>query len=302
MMRDERSAAFIENFGGQWLSQRSLANVAPDPMVFKSFDEDLRSAMRLETLYLFRDVASGDVPAGSLLTADFSFMNDRLATHYGLPPVGSATPIKTKVSPARGGLLTNASLLSVLAHPTETAPVLRGKWILSALLCQDVPPPPPNVPKEPPAMQAQSRRERLAAHRVRSDCAGCHSLMDPLGLSLEHYDAIGAWRDTDNGTTIDTTGQLPDGRKFAGPTELAQMLAGDDAFARCMTQHVFVYALGRAERPDGTDAPVIDGITKGFVTLGMRFPDLIESLVLSNVFRTRQDEPLASSVQAGGSQ
>jgi hypothetical protein len=299
MMKDPKSAAFIQNFGGQWLSQRSLANVTPDPTVFPSFDEGLRTAMNLETLNLFREVASGDIQANQILTANFSFMNDRLAKHYGLPAVGSSTPVRTTVPPERGGLLTNASWLSVLAHPKETAPVLRGKWILSQLMCHDIPPPPPNVPKEPPAMPAQSRRERLASHRINASCASCHSLMDPLGLSFEHYDAIGAKRDTDNGVAIDTSGTLPDGRAFSGPTELAQMISADPSFSRCLTEHAFVYSLGRAERTDDSDTPAIDAVSQSFTKGGLRFPDLVEQMVLSSVFRTRRDEPLASTAPGG---
>jgi len=300
LMSDPRSAAFIQNFGAEWLNQRNLDNVAPDPVIFKTFDDDLRNAMREETLLLFREFASGSIPAGQLLTANFSFMNDRLATHYGLPAVGSKTPVRTTVSKQRGGLLTNASLLSVLAHPNETAPVLRGKWILSHLLCQDVPPPPPNVPKEPDAKPAQSRRERLASHRVESVCAGCHGLMDPLGLAFEKYDGIGAMRTTDNGVAIDTADTFAALGSFSGPEELASLIAQSPDFARCITQNTFVYGLGRSQRDGDADPAAIDAISKTFVSQGSRFPDLIEALALSNVFRQRQDEPLASSVPGGG--
>jgi hypothetical protein len=299
IMSDPKSAAFIQNFGAEWLDQRNLDNVAPDPTVFPTFDEDLRSAMRQETLFLFREIASGSTPAGQLLTATFSFMNDRLATHYGLPPVGSKSPVRTAVPKERGGLLTNASLLSVLAHPNETAPVLRGKWILGQLLCQDVPPPPANVPQEPDPKPSQSRRERLASHRVDPVCASCHGFMDPLGLSLEQYDGIGAMRTTDNGVAIDTSGSLASLGNFSGPEELASLIVQSPDFWRCITKHLFVYALGRAERDGDRDWAAIDAITKTFVDGGNKFPDLIEALVLSNVFRQRQDEAPASSLPPG---
>jgi hypothetical protein len=302
IMSDSKSAAFIQNFGAEWLGQRNLDNIAPDPTAFKTFDEDLRSAMRQETLLLFREVASGSIPAGQLLTANFSFMNDRLAAHYGLPPVGSKTPVRTAVPRQRGGLLTNASLLSVLAHPNETAPVLRGKWILSHLLCQDVPPPPPNVPKEPAAKPSQSRRERLASHRVEAVCASCHGLMDPLGLSFEKYDGIGAMRTTDNGVAIDTADTVPGLGSFSGPEELANLIVKSPDYARCITKHIFIYALGRAERDGNRDAAAIDAITKTFVDRGSKFPDLIETLALSNVFRQRQDEAPAPSLSPGAYQ
>jgi hypothetical protein len=300
LMSDPKSVAFIQNFGAEWLDQRNLDNVAPDPTVFKTFDDELRIAMRQETLFLFREFAAGTIPAGQLLTANFSFMNDRLATHYGLPLVGSKTPVRTTVSKQRGGLLTNASLLTVLAHPNETAPVLRGKWILGQLLCQDVPPPPPNVPKEPEAKPAQSRRERLASHRVETVCAGCHGLMDPLGLSLEQYDGIGAMRTTDNGVAIDTADTFAGLGSFSGPEELANLIAQSPDYPRCIAQHAFVYGLGRAEHDNDYDPAAIDAIAKTFVSQGNQFPDLIEALVVSNVFRQRQDEPLASSLPGGG--
>ena len=216
--RPQKAQQLVDNFGAEWLSQRSLSNVSPDPQIYKTFDEDLRSAMRNETLLLFKDVASGELPVNQLLTSNYTYLNDRLAQHYGLPAPGSSTPVRPMVPPARGGLLTQASLLTVLSHANESAPVLRGKWILSQLLCQDIPPPPANVPAEPAAMTAQSRRDRLAAHRVNPTCAGCHGLMDPLGLALEQYDGIGAFRATDNGVAIDTSGTTPDGKpRFATP-------------------------------------------------------------------------------------
>ena len=163
--------------------------------------------------------------------------------------------------------------------------------MLSQLLCHDVPPPPANVPAEPPAMSAQSRRERLASHRVQPLCAGCHALMDPLGLSLEQYDGVGTFRATDNGVAIDVSGTTPDGKPFASPRDLAALIAADPNFSNCVSQQLFVYGLGRAQRDAGVDAPVIDALTTDFRARGQKLPALLESLVLSSVFRQRQDEP-----------
>jgi len=300
MLADSKAHAMGENFGAQWLSTRNLSSVQPDKTAFPTFDEDLRAAMAQETTLLFGDIASGTTPISDLLTSGFSYLNDRLAKHYGLPLVGSATSVRTKVPSQRGGLLTNASILTVNAHPKETAPVLRGKWILSQLLCTDIPPPPPDVPTEPPAMANQSRRQRLAAHRQSSTCASCHGLMDPLGLALEQYDGVGAFRTTDNGVAIDTSGQLPGGMAFAGLEGLGAVLAADPAFLRCATQHVFMYAIGRGTREGGADDPIVDGATQSLSTNGQKLPLLVEKLVLSDAFRRRQDDTLTVSDVEGG--
>lgn len=291
MLASPKATSLVDGFGGQWLTQRDLDRVTPNAMLYPAFDDELRSAMHAETAGLFAEIASGIIPVDQLLTPTFSYLNDRLAAHYGLPPVGSSSAVRTIVPTQRGGLLTNASILSVLAHPKETAPVLRGKWILSQLLCHEIPPPPPNVPQEPTAMQSQSRRERLASHRVMSTCVTCHSLMDPLGLALEQYDAIGAFRTSDNGVPIVTADRLPDGRSFAGAQELERVIAADPDFASCVTDHVFTYGLGRPKREgNDTDEKLVQAVTASFVGNGKKFPDLLESVVLSYTFRNRQDE------------
>ena len=288
MLADPKAAA-LRNFGEQWLPVRSLADVRPDPTIFPSWDEDLRSAMQQETSLLFGDVVSGALPMNQLLTANYSYLNDRLARHYGLPLVGSATPVRTPVPEGRGGLLTQGSWLTVMAHPNETAPVLRGKWILNQLLCVEIAPPPPDVPQEPEAMAGQSRRERLAAHRTQPLCNACHGLMDPLGLGLEQYDGIGAYRTSDLGAAIDPSGTTPDGTAFSKPREMEQVLSTSTAFPRCVTERAFVYGLGRADRPDSLDSKIIDDAAAEFVSNGQKFPALIESLIVSSAFRQRQD-------------
>jgi hypothetical protein len=208
-----------------------------------------------------------------------------------MPAVGSTTPTFMKLPAQRGGLLRQASILTVLAHPKESAPVLRGKWILSQLLCQTIPPPPPDVPQEPTAQVGATRKERLAAHRIEPTCKSCHELMDPPGLALEQYDGVGAYRTEDNGAPIDPSGQLASGSAFTGPDELSRLVAADPALPRCVAQHLLTYGLGRAPRPEsGFDTATLDAVAKIFVDSGQLFPELVEAIATSEAFRTREDE------------
>ena len=291
LLADGKAAALGERFGSQWLTLRSLDNVHPDATTYPGFDESLRSAMRAETMRFFADIAAGQRPLGALITTSSGYVNDRLAQHYGMAPVGSTEPVFMPLPAQRGGLLTQASILTVLAHPQESAPVLRGKWILSQLLCRDIPPPPPDVPQEPAPQAGMSRRERLAAHRVDAVCKSCHELMDPPGLALEQYDGVGAYRTLDNGAPIDPSGQLSGGAAFAGPAELAQIIAKDPALPRCVAQHLLTYGLGRAPRVDsGLDTATLDAVTQSFNDSGQLFPKLVEAIVSSDPFRSREDE------------
>ncbi|HKY34464.1 MAG TPA: DUF1592 domain-containing protein [Polyangiaceae bacterium] len=291
LLTDGKAAALAERFGSQWLAVRSLDNVHPDATVYPMFDEALRAAMRDETMRLFTDVASGQRPLGELLTTSSGYVNARLAQHYGVPSVTSQTPVFTALPAERGGILMQASLLTVLSHPKESAPVLRGKWILTQLLCREPPPPPPDVPQEPAPQTGTSRRERLNAHRVDPVCKSCHEQMDPLGLALENYDGVGAYRTTDNGAPIDPSGTLADGTAFTTPQQLAQIIAQDPALLRCVSQHLFTYGLGRAPRAGSSfDAATLDAVTKSFSDAGQLFPKLVEALVASDAFRTREDE------------
>ena len=291
MLADSRASGFATSFGSQWLTLRSLDNVHPDAAVYPSFDEPLRAAMREETLHFWRDIVAGQRSFSELLTTRSGYVNDRLAQHYGLPAVGSTNSVFTALPAERGGLLTQASILSVLSHPKESAPVLRGKWILSQLLCRALPPPPPDVPQEPGAQAGQSRRERLASHRINPICKSCHDFMDPLGLGLEQYDGVGAYRTTDQGVPIDPSGQINGGAAFANAQELERALAQDPALPRCVTQFLFTYGMGRAPRVDnGFDTAVLDSASSGFVSAGQAFPALIQAIVESDAFRTREDE------------
>jgi hypothetical protein len=297
LLADGRAAALAERFGSQWLTLRSLDNVHPDAMVYPAFDDELRTSMRAETMRFFGDVAAGQRPLSELLTTSSGYVSARLAQHYGVAGVTSPTPVLTPLPAERGGLLTQASILTVLAHPKESAPVLRGKWILSQLLCRELPPPPPDVPQEPVAQTGTSRRERLNAHRVDPVCRSCHEQMDPLGLALENYDGVGAYRTTENGAAIDPSGQLADGTAFSNPQQLAQVIAQDPALPRCLAQHLLTYGLGRAPRSgSGFDSAALDAVSQSFADAGQLFPTLIQAIVTSDAFRQREDEAAPRSI------
>ena len=290
MLEDEKAEALLHNFAGQWLFIRALDDHVPDYAAFPEFDEELRVSMRAETEAFVRELLFGDLPVNRMLDADFSYVNERLASHYGMSGVTGDEVQRVSLGDApRRGLLTQASILMVTSYATRTSPVKRGKWVLEQLLCEAPPPPPPGVEGlMNEMMPTGSLRERMEAHRTDPVCSSCHTMMDPIGFSFEHYDGIGRYRDTDNGFDIDPSGELPDGTAFDGPLELATLLTGDERLPRCVTQQLLTYALGRGtEKYDDDD---IASITDGFVTGGYRMPQLIELVVLSDAFRMRRGE------------
>ena len=295
MMASPKAAALSDNFAGQWLYTRQIAEAAPDLKLFPTFDESLRSAMKLEMEAMFREVVTNGMAANKLLTADFTFANDRLAKHYGLPAVGSTSLVKVSLAgTARGGILSQGGFLTVTSHENRTSPVLRGKWVMNQLLCMSVPPPPPDVNTSlDPANAGGTLRQQLEAHRANPVCASCHKLMDPIGLGLENYDAIGTHRTTDRGLPIDASGDLPDGRKFNGARELATMVASDENFGRCMTEQLYTYALGRAPNAAAghMDPSVLFAIAQSFRGSGYNFKDLIMQIAASPTFLNRRGEP-----------
>jgi hypothetical protein len=294
MLGDPRATAFGENFGGQWLPIRALADVVPDTRAYPEFDEELRAAMRAETHLSFLDVASGAKSFRDLLSTSSGYVNDRLAQHYGLPATGSAEPVFRELGPGRGGLLTQGTFLTVNSYPDESNPVRRGKWILANLFCQEPPAPPPDVQREPPPQQGVSRKERLASHRTDAICASCHMLMDPLGLALEQYDGVGRFRTDDNGVPIDPSGQLPDGTVITDAVSLQLALAEKPEIAACVAEHLFTYALGRAPRSDSSfDDNTIQQLSQAFNDSGQLFPQLMQALTRSDVFSKREDEATA---------
>ena len=234
--------------------------------------------------------------ADKLLTADFTFANDRLAKHYGLPAVGSTTPVKVSLAgTARGGILSQGGFLTVTSHENRTSPTVRGKWIMNQLLCLTVPPPPPDVNVTlDPAKAAGTLRQQLEAHRANPACAICHKMMDPIGLGLENYDAIGSHRTMDNGLAIDSSGELPDGRKFNGAAQLASLVAADENFGRCLTEQLYTYALGRAPDlgPPATWTPLSSmALPNPSEATGYGFKDLVTQIATSPTFLNRRGEP-----------
>jgi len=241
MLLDPKSRALVENFGGQWLETRNLDSLQPDPDKFPQFTSDLRRDMQQETRLFFQSILREDRPIADFLTANYTFLNQRLAAFYGVPNVEGAQfrRVELPADSHRGGILTQASVLTVSSYPARTSPVLRGKWILQNLLDSAPPPPPPNVPKldETALGTTATMRQRLELHRANPACQGCHARMDPLGFSLENYDAIGHWRTHDGALPIDA-GDGPDALKQA-------LLKDQDRFARCLASKLMTYALGR---------------------------------------------------------
>ena len=275
MLKDPKSRALADHFAGQWLQTRSLDEANRDPAQFARFDEDLRRAMRNETELFFDHVVREDGNVLDFLTGEYTFVNERLAHHYGLTGVtGDEFRRVSLAGTSRAGVLTHASVLTVTSNPTRTSPVKRGKWILENLLGTPAPPPPPGVDTLSESTTATTTlRERLDHHRSRAECASCHSRMDPLGFGLENFDATGAWRDRDGKDPIDASGTLPDGRLFRGPGELRKVLAEkSDDFVRCLTEKLMTYALGRGLTP--ADRPEVDRIVRHTCRNGYRFSSL----------------------------
>ncbi len=249
MLLDPKSRALVENFGGQWLQTRNLASIQPDPVKFPQFDASLRHDMQQETQLFFQSIIRDDRPIADFLAANYTFLNERLAVFYGIAGVEGSRFRRVELPPDshRGGILTQASVLTVSSYPARTSPVLRGKWILQNLLDSAPPPPPPNVPNldEKAIGATMSMRQQLELHRANSGCSGCHARMDPLGFDLENYDAIGQWRTKDGGFPVDA-GDGPDALK-------QRLLSDQNRFARCLATKLATYALGRkASLPPAT--------------------------------------------------
>jgi hypothetical protein len=259
--------------------------------VYPDFDEGLRDSARLETEAFFRAFLFGDETMDHMLSADFSYVDQRLSEHYGMS--SPAEPFSEVVLPeSRVGLLTQTTILLVTSFPTRTSPVKRGKWVLEQLLCTPPPPPPADIPPlEESDNTAVTVREKLEEHRKNPVCASCHKLMDPIGFGLDRYDGIGTYRTTEQGVPVDDSGELIDGTKFAGARALAGLIEGDPRYPRCITEHLLTYALGRGLKKN--DRPDVDSLKEAFVSKGFHFRDLIEDIVLSAPFRMRAAEESA---------
>jgi mono/diheme cytochrome c family protein len=294
MLADPKSAAFIDNFAGQWLYLRNLPAVVPVQSVFPDFDDTLRQAFREETRRFFESIVREDRSALDLLRADYTFLNERLAAHYGIPGVKGShfRRVALGAGSVRGGLLGQGAILTVTSYPDRTSPVVRGKWILENLLGTPPPPPIPNVGELKPTDgrgEVLSMRERMQQHRRNPVCASCHAMMDPIGLSLENFDATGRWRTLgEAGTTIDASGALPDGRPFEGPAGLRQALLASDRFVPTIVEKLLTYSLGRGL--EYYDAPAVRAIVRDSAREDYRFSSLLLGVVQSTPFQMRMRE------------
>ena len=296
MLGDRRSDALVKNFVAQWLHLRNMNRVAPDVSRFPEFDDNLREAFARETELLVASELRADRGVADLLTADYTFVNERLARHYGIPGVyGSRfrrVDLGAGAPGGRGGLLGHASILTVTSHATRTSPVLRGKWVLENILGAPPPPPPDDVPaldENTPGEPHRSVRERLEQHRANPVCASCHARMDPLGFALESFDGIGRWRAADDGGPLDTSATLPDGTAFDGPAELRALLAERrEAFVRTVAARMLTYALGRGL--EAYDQPAVRRIVREAAP-EYRWSSLVAGIARSVPFTMRRSEP-----------
>ena len=291
MLTDPRSSALIANFAEQWLFLRNIKSTAPDLEAFPDFDDNLRQAMKQETTLFFDSILREDRNIVDLLNADYTFVNERLARHYGIPNVYGSQFRRVGVpSEARRGLLGQASILTVTSYPNRTSPVERGKWILTNLLGVPPSPPPPNVPplrEESADGKPRSLRESLEAHRANPVCAGCHRAMDPIGFSMENFDGVGRWRTTDHGLAIDSTGVLFNGDNVNGISGLRQMLVNrPGVFAGVMTEKMLTYALGRGIT--NSDMPAVRKIVQDARARDFRFSSLVLGVVKSTPFQFKE--------------
>jgi mono/diheme cytochrome c family protein len=290
MLADPKAQALVDNFAGQWLHLRNLRNVQPHADDFPDFDDNLRQGFRRETELLFESVMREDRSVVDLLRAEYTFVNERLARHYGIPNVyGSQFRRVPVTAEERKGLLGHGSILTLTSHATRTSPVVRGKWILENILGTPPPSPPPDVPtlkENEKGQKPKTMREQMAEHRANPTCASCHKIMDPIGFALENFDAVGAWRTEDAGTPIDASGELTDGTHIDGVVALRKaILARPDLFAGTMTEKLLVYALGRGL--DHHDMPVVRAILRDAAAKDYRFSSLILGIVDSVPFQMR---------------
>ena len=294
MLADSRAKSLVEDFAAQWLQLRDLRSVVPDPDLFADFDENLRDAMRRETDLFIKSQLDQDRGVPELLTANYTFVNERLARHYDIAGVyGTRFRRVSLEGTPRGGLLGQASLLTVTSYPNRTSPVLRGKWLLENLLGTPPPPPPPNVPalKDKGANgERQSVRERLQEHRKNAVCATCHSQMDPLGFALEHFDAVGRYRSVDEARTpVDASGSLPSGDKFEGLPGLRSVLVGRrEQFVGTVAERLLSFALGRGV--EYYDQPTLRAIIRDSAPGGYKWSSIIMGIIKSGSFQMRRAE------------
>ena len=289
MLADPKSRALVDNFAGQWLQLRDVSRLMPDPELFPDFDGALRDSMRRETETFVERLIQEDRSVLELLDADFTYVDQRLARHYGLDGVQGKEFQKVSLGAGRRGILTHASILMLTSNPTRTSPVKRGKWILENMLAEPPPPPPADVPElEEGGETLGTLREQMEEHRSNESCAACHRTMDALGFGLENYDAIGAWRDRDGRHDVDASGELPGGRQFDGASELMTILVEEkkDQFCKCLAAKLLTYALGRGLV--SYDRCTVTAAVAAMEQNEYRFSALVTSIVTSDPFRLRE--------------
>ena len=305
MLSDDKSQALVDNFAGQWLQFRNVDVVHPDVRNFPDFDESLRHSMRRETELFIGSIIHNDSSVLDILSANYTFLDERLARFYGIPGVTGPEFRRVDMSATNrgGGVLAQAGILTISSYATRTSPVLRGKWILENLLNAPPPPPPPSVPAldDTKVGESASLRQQMEAHRASPVCASCHSKMDPLGFGLENLNAIGQWRDKDGNFPVDATGTLPGGRNFTGPKELKTlMLQSRDAFAAGLTEKMMIYALGRGM--ERFDRPTMKTIENNLALHDYKFSALVMGIVTSLPFEMKHPQSYKppTATEAGG--
>jgi hypothetical protein len=298
MLRDGKSRGLVKTFAALWLGSRAMKLPSPDTSLFPAFDEELRSAMRRETELFFEEVMKKDLSVLLFLDSDFTFLNEKLARHYGIAGVKGDEMQRVSLSQPelaggrRGGVLTQGTFLTINSNPTRTSPVKRGKWILEQILGSPTPPPPPgndNLKEGKSGAGGETLRQRTEAHRSDPACAGCHSRMDPLGFALENYDAVGAWREKDAKLPIDASASLPDGTSFRGIEGLKRALLDRKRdFCHCLAEKMLTFALGRGL--ESSDEEAVDAVTRQVVQSDYRFSSLVLAIVRSEPFQMRRGE------------
>ncbi|MES2624689.1 MAG: DUF1592 domain-containing protein [Pseudomonadota bacterium] len=299
MLRDPKAIALVDNFAAQWLFLRNLKSINPDTRTFPNFDDKLRQAFRTETTLFITSIMQNDSSILDMINADYTYVNDRLAQHYGIPNIyGSHFRRVQQTDPNRRGLLGHGSVLTVTSYPNRTSPVLRGKWVLENMIGAPPPSPPPNVPaldENTPGLAALSVRDRLVQHRADPACSGCHAVMDPLGFSLENFDAIGRYRAKDASGVIDSSGELADGTPVKDAISLEQtLMQHPEYFVDTFTEKLLTYALGRGL--EYYDMPVVRAITEQAEDQDYRFSAIIKGIVSSVPFRMKQADAKNSSL------
>ena len=290
MLGDPKAQALIDNFTGQWWLIRNVSVAFKDVVLFPQWDDSMKQSMRRELELLAASFVLADRDMREMLTTTTSFVDQRLATHYGLAGQFGDEFVEVDFADRPfQGVLMRAGLMTVLSHAARTSAVKRGKWVLENLLCQTPPPPPPGVDTALPTGMGKTQREILEAHRKDPKCAGCHTIMDPLGFGLEHYDPLGAFRELDGGLPIDPSGTLPNGLPFADGLEMSSLISQEPDFVECVARKTMIYALGRNTAVG--DLPYLDALDTDFAGGQYQFGDLVVALVTSDVFRQRRGDP-----------